>query len=77
MGPPGKPGIINPAWIGKNAGAILGEIGVSTDTDLRLLVAEVPASHSLVWTEQMLPVMPVVRVKDAASAIDLAVRSAR
>ena len=75
MGPPGKPGIINPAWIGKNAGAILGEIGVSTDTDLRLLVAEVPASHSLVWTEQMLPVMPVVRVKDAASAIDLAVRS--
>jgi acyl-CoA reductase-like NAD-dependent aldehyde dehydrogenase len=31
MGPQGKPGVINPAWIGKNAGAILAEIGVSTD----------------------------------------------
>ncbi|MGB5656962.1 MAG: aldehyde dehydrogenase, partial [Acidimicrobiia bacterium] len=75
MGPQGKPGIINPAWIGKDAGAILAEIGVSVDTDLRLLVAEVPAWHNLVWTEQMMPVMPVVRVKDVDSAIDLAVRS--
>jgi acyl-CoA reductase-like NAD-dependent aldehyde dehydrogenase len=28
-----------------------------------------------VWTEQMMPVMPVVRVKDVECAIDLAVRS--
>ncbi len=75
MGPPGKPGVINPAWIGKDAEVILSEIGVSVDTDIRLLVAEVPAGHSLVWTEQMMPVMPVVRVKDVDAAIDLAVRS--
>ncbi len=75
MGAKGKPGVINPEWIGKNASIILAEIGVSVDTDVRLLVAEVPAWHSLVWTEQMMPVMPVVRVKDVDAAIDLAVRS--
>ena len=75
MGPQGKPGVINPEWIGKNAGVILAEIGVSVDTDIRMLVAEVPAWHNLVWTEQMMPVMPVVRVKDVEAAIDLAVRS--
>lgn len=75
MGGPGRPGAINPAWIGQNASALLGEIGVSVDGDPRLLVAEVPAEHSLVWTEQMMPVMPVVRVGNVEAAIDLAVRS--
>ena len=75
MGPPGKPGMINPEWIGKDAARILGEIGVSVDGDVRLVVAEVPRDHSLVWTEQMMPVMPVVRVRDVDDAIDLAVRS--
>jgi aldehyde dehydrogenase len=75
MGPQGKPGVINPPWIGKDAAIILSEIGVSVDTDIRLIVAEVPAGHNLVWTEQMMPVMPVVRVKDVDTAIDLAVRS--
>ncbi len=75
LGPPNKPGMINPDWIGKDAGKILAEIGVSADDDVRLLVAEVAREHSLVWTEQMMPVMPVVRVRDVDAAIDLAVRS--
>ncbi len=75
MGQPSKPGIINGEWIGKDADKILGAIGVSTDPSVRLLIAEVPVDHSLVWTEQMMPVMPVVRVKDVDAAIDLAVRS--
>jgi acyl-CoA reductase-like NAD-dependent aldehyde dehydrogenase len=75
MGEPSKPGLINGEWIGKDADKILGSIGVSTDPSIRLLLAEVPADHPLVWTEQMMPVMPVVRVKDVDVAIDLAVRS--
>jgi acyl-CoA reductase-like NAD-dependent aldehyde dehydrogenase len=75
MGPPSKPGMINPDWIGKDAAKILASIGVNVDPDLRLVVAEVPREHSLVWTEQMMPVMPVVRVKNVEDAIDLAVRS--
>jgi acyl-CoA reductase-like NAD-dependent aldehyde dehydrogenase len=75
LGPPNKPGVINPAWIGKDAAKILAEIGVSVDPAVRLIVAEVPVEHSLVWTEQMMPVMPVARVRDVDAAIDLAVRS--
>jgi propionaldehyde dehydrogenase len=75
MGPPNKPGVINPEFIGKDASRILSEIGVSIDRSVRLVVAEVPREHNLVWTEQMMPVMPVVRVKDVDTAIDLAVRS--
>ncbi|MDH3538610.1 MAG: aldehyde dehydrogenase EutE [Acidimicrobiia bacterium] len=76
LGPPNKPGVINPQWIGKNASAILAEIGVQVDADeTRLVVAEVPNEHSLVWTEQMMPVMPVTRVQSIDRAIDLAVKS--
>ncbi|MEA1903884.1 MAG: aldehyde dehydrogenase family protein [Actinomycetota bacterium] len=75
MGPPNKPGMINPELIGKNAGVVLSEIGITVDRDVRLVVAEVPREHNLVWTEQMLPVMPVVRVQNVDDAIDLAVRS--
>ena len=75
MGPPNKPGMINPELIGKNAARILSEIGITVDNDVRLVVAEVPREHNLVWTEQMMPVMPVVRVQNVDDAIDLAVRS--
>ncbi len=75
MGPPNKPGMVNPDLIGKSASKILSEIGITVDTDLRLVIAEVPSEHNLVWTEQMMPVMPVVRVQNVDDAIDLAVRS--
>jgi aldehyde dehydrogenase len=75
MGPPNKPGMINSEWLGRNPARILGEIGVTVPEETRLIVAEVPREHSLVWTEQMMPVMPVVRVHDVDDAIDLAVRS--
>ena len=73
LGPPRKPGRINPRWIGKNAGRILGEIGIQAGDEVRLAVAEVPVEHSLIWTEQMMPVMPVARVRDVDQAIELAV----
>jgi acyl-CoA reductase-like NAD-dependent aldehyde dehydrogenase len=75
MGEPGKPGRINPQWIGKNAGVILAEIGIRAGDDLRLVLADVPPEHALVWTEQMMPVMPVVRARTVDDAIDLAVRA--
>jgi acyl-CoA reductase-like NAD-dependent aldehyde dehydrogenase len=77
LGEPGKPGRINPQWIGKNADTILAEIGVHAGEDLRLILADVPAKHPLVWTEQMMPVMPVVRTRTVDEAIDLAIRAER
>ncbi len=75
MGPPGRPGVINRSWVGKNAGAIAAAAGVDVDGDPRLLVARVPNDHNLVWTEQMMPVFPVTAVADVDAAIDLAIRS--
>lgn len=59
--------------IGKNAGVILAKMGITVPDSIRLVVAEVDENHPLLWTEQMMPVMPVVRVSNADRAIDLAV----
>jgi len=74
VGQPGKPGVMNPAWIGQDAAKMLAEIGVQTDSEPRLLIADVSRDHSLVWTEQMMPLLPIVRVGTVEQAIDLAVR---
>ncbi len=70
---PRKPGVINRKWIGKNAGTILAEIGLRVPDSVRLVVLDVPVEHPLIWTEQLMPVLPVARVKSADEAIDLAV----
>src|ERR1051325_3268937 len=61
--------------IGKNASVILGKMGVNVPDSVRLIVAEVDEDHPLLWTEQMMPVMPVCRVPNAARAIDLGVEA--
>jgi acyl-CoA reductase-like NAD-dependent aldehyde dehydrogenase len=68
-------GVINKDLVGKNAGEILGRIGVAAGTEVRLIVAEVPEDHPLVWTEQLMPVLPVVRVPDVDRGIALAKES--
>jgi aldehyde dehydrogenase len=69
---PGKHGIINKSFVGKSPSVILREIGVNVDDDVRLVVAETDAQHQLVWTEQLMPIIPLVRVHNADEAIDLA-----
>jgi acyl-CoA reductase-like NAD-dependent aldehyde dehydrogenase len=69
---PGKHGVVNKAFVGKTPSVILREIGVNVDEAVRLVIAETDAQHPLVWTEQLMPVMPLVRVRDADEAIDLA-----
>lgn len=73
MGSPGKPGVTNKRWVGKYPWQILREIGIEAGPELRLILVDVPAEHPLVWTEQLMPVLPVVRVESADEAIDLAV----
>jgi aldehyde dehydrogenase len=69
---PGKHGIINKAFVGKSPRTILREIGVDVEESVRLVVAETDAQHPLVWTEQLMPVIPMVRVRHVDEAIDLA-----
>jgi len=67
--------MVNKAMVGQNISVILKEIGVTVDDDCRIAVAPVNASHCLVWTEQLMPVLPMVRVKNFDEAVDLAKKS--
>jgi acyl-CoA reductase-like NAD-dependent aldehyde dehydrogenase len=72
---PRKPGVINRKWIGKHARDILAEIGVRADPSKVLVVMPVSVDHPLIWTEQLMPVMPVARVKNVDEGIELAVKA--
>jgi acyl-CoA reductase-like NAD-dependent aldehyde dehydrogenase len=66
-------GTMNKDCVGKNAGELLGRIGVRpVPDDPALIIADVPEDHPLVWSEQLMPVLPVVRVPDVDRAIALA-----
>jgi aldehyde dehydrogenase len=71
---PRQKGRINKTLIGKNASVILAKMGITVPDSVRLVVVEVTEDHPLLWSEQMMPVMPVCRVSDANRAIDLAVQ---
>jgi acyl-CoA reductase-like NAD-dependent aldehyde dehydrogenase len=64
---------INRDLIGKNADVILAKIGMTVPPSVRLGIVEVNGDHPLLWTEQMMPIMPICRVPSAAVAIDLAI----
>ncbi len=69
----GDEGAINKKYVGKNASIIAAAAGISVPEDTRILLCEVDKSHPLVWTEQLMPVIPLVRVDDVDEAIDFAV----
>jgi acyl-CoA reductase-like NAD-dependent aldehyde dehydrogenase len=71
---PREHGVMKKEWIGQNAGKILKELGIGA-ADARLVLVEVPIEHPLVWTEQLTPVLPLVRVRSADEGIDLAVQA--
>jgi acyl-CoA reductase-like NAD-dependent aldehyde dehydrogenase len=66
----GGPSAVNRELIGKNAGVILEAAGISGPRDTRLLVAHVDLDHPFLWTELMMPVIGVCRVRDVDAAID-------
>jgi aldehyde dehydrogenase len=72
---PGTGGVHpNKDFVGKNAGLIARQIGVTAGDELRLLVADVDEKHPFVQLEMLMPVLPLVRVPDAATGIAVAKR---
>ncbi len=61
----------NKELIGRSPAYILSKIGVTIPENTRIAVFEAPADHMLVMNEQMMPIIPLVRVKDAAEGIAL------
>ena len=66
-------GKINTKLVGRNVQVILGKIGLNIGEEYRLAIFEADRDHPLVWTEQMMPVLPIVRVKNIQEGIELGV----
>ncbi len=64
---------INRDLVGKDASVILQQLGISAGLEARCVLVEVDNDHPLVWTEQMMPVLPVTRSPNVDAAIDLAI----
>jgi len=69
---PGKHSITKKEFVGRNAGVLLDAVGVARHGDPRLILVEVPREHTFVWTELLMPVLPLVRVPNTDAGIDLA-----
>lgn len=67
--------MVNKDLVGKNAAVIAKTAGLDVPADTRLLIAEVGADHPLVQTEQLMPVFPMVRVRDVRDAIAAAIQA--
>lgn len=63
---------INGRYVGKNVDVILRDAGIPCPEGARLAFFEAERSHPLVWTEQMMPILPMVTVADAHEAIAFA-----
>ncbi|NSW75316.1 MAG: aldehyde dehydrogenase EutE [Candidatus Atribacteria bacterium] len=72
-GGPGKEGKPRKEWVGKDARLIAQAIGLNVPERTRILFGEVEKEHPLVWTEQLLPVIPVVRFPSVEEAMHFAV----
>jgi len=66
---PGQGGAINMDFIGKPPSFILKAIDVAVGPEAKIVLLETDNDHPLVWTEQIMPVIPFVRCKDADEAI--------
>jgi len=67
-------GNVSRDWVGRDAAKIAATIGLNVAEETRLLLAETDAAHPFAVTEMMMPVLPVVRVKNVTEAIELAVK---
>jgi propionaldehyde dehydrogenase len=70
---PRRPAGVNRRYVGKDIQLILGEAGIPCPPEKRYALCEVDADHPFLWTEMMMPVLPLVRVRTVDEAIDFAV----
>ncbi|MDL2307265.1 aldehyde dehydrogenase EutE [Desulfovibrio sp. OttesenSCG-928-C06] len=73
-GYPGPKISANPKWVGRDAAKIAAEAGISVPESCRLLLVDVGSDidHAFARTEQMMPVLPLIRARDVDEAIRFA-----
>jgi aldehyde dehydrogenase len=66
---------VNKEFIGKDPSVLAQAAGVNIPSGTQLLFAETDASHPFVEEEQMMPMLPIVRVKSVEEGIERALES--
>ena len=67
--------VISRHCVGRDADVILAKIGINVGKDIRCIICETDFMHDFVQHELMMPILPIVRVKNIEEAIDLAVKA--
>jgi acyl-CoA reductase-like NAD-dependent aldehyde dehydrogenase len=72
---PGRvPSVINMDYIGKPPNIILEKaIGLKVPPETKIAILETDKEHPLIWTEQIMPILPFVRCRDAEDAMTMGV----
>ncbi len=66
-------GRLNRDFVGRDARTILKAIGIEADPSIRVIMMETACNHIFAVEELMMPILPVIRVKDVEEGINLAV----
>ena len=61
--------------VGRDADVLLARIGINVDKNVRCIICETDFMHDFVQHELMMPILPIVRVRNIDEAIDLAVKA--
>jgi acyl-CoA reductase-like NAD-dependent aldehyde dehydrogenase len=64
----------NKRYIGKNPSVILRDVGIDIPDDVRIAFFECDEAHPLVQVEQLMPILPMFRVKNVDEAIAAGLR---
>ncbi len=64
----------NKRFVGKNPSVILREVGIDIPDDVRIAFCEVDESHPLVQVEQLMPILPMFRVRNVEEGIAAGLR---
>lgn len=67
--------VISRDFIGKNANVLGRAVGLNLSDDVRLLFGETDFTNLFVQEEQMMPFLPIVKVKNAQQGIECAVQA--
>lgn len=70
-----KSKIVNRDCVGRDAKVLLEKIGITVCDKIRCIICETDFNHDFVQHELMMPILPIVRVKNIDEAIDLAVKA--
>lgn len=67
-------GSVNKSYIGKDAKIILEDIGIIVGDEIKSIIYEVSVDHITVVEEYLMPILPIVRVRNVDDGIEKAVK---